>query len=102
MEAAPLFFCIVSDVQPPEVPDEYSEAYQRAYRQYVEEHPTGMFSPARPGKRASEQSVVGAQRAKVAGALAQLLSHPRGRVIVAAIAVVLLLVVAYSAGRIFS
>lgn len=92
----------MSDVQPPEVPEEYSEAYQRAYRQYVEEHPTGMFSPARPGKRASEQSVIGAQRAKVAGALADLLSHPRGRAVVAGVAVLLLLVIAYSVGRIFS
>lgn len=102
MGMAPLFFSLVSDVQPPEVPEEYSDAYQRAYRQYVEEHPTGMFSPARPGKRASEQSLLGAQRAKIAGLLASLLSDQRGRLVVGAGAVVLVLLVAYGVGRLFS
>lgn len=85
-----------------EIPEEYSEAYQRAYRQFVEEHPTATFSPARPGKRASDQTVLGAQRSKVAGLLADLLSDSRGRVWVAVAVVVILLLVAYGAGRLFA
>ena len=87
---------------PSEVPEEYSEAYQRAYRRSLAEHPTELLSPARPGKRASEQSVVGVQRAKIAGALADLLRDPRGRVLVGVIAVLVVLLVAYGAGRLFS
>ncbi|HWU31824.1 MAG TPA: hypothetical protein VN108_03055 [Marmoricola sp.] len=92
----------MSDVQPPEVPEEYSEAYQRAYRQYVEEHPTGMFSPARPGKRAVRPTTLGALRGKLAGTLAGLLSDSRKRPSLAAVTFAALVLVAYGIGRLLS
>jgi hypothetical protein len=90
----------VSGDRPSEVPEEYSEAYQRAYRRSLAEHPTELMSPARPGKRALEQSALGAQQARMASGLARLLSDSRGRLLVAIVLVLVLLVVAYGLGRV--
>ena len=91
-----------NDAGASEIPEEYSEAYQRAYRRSLAEHPTELMSPARPGKRASEQSPLAARRTKLAGAFADLLSDARGRMLVGAVVIVLLLVIAYEAGRLIA
>ena len=77
----------------PEIPSDYGDAYRRAYRQSLAEHPTELMSPARPGKRAAKAS-----NAWVAAAADVLADQRRLRVAVA-IAVVALLAVAYGAGR---
>lgn len=83
----------MSGSNPPEIPSDYGDAYRRAYRQSLAEHPTELMSPARPGKRAAKPS-----NAWVAAAADVLANQRRLRVAVA-IAFVALLALAYGAGR---
>lgn len=85
-----------SDDQPV-VPAEYSETYEQAYRRSLAEHPTEMMlAAARPGKRAAEQS--GAV-ARLSALTARLLVEPRTRLALAALGAVLLIALAFVAGR---
>jgi hypothetical protein len=84
---------------PPEVPDDYGDAYQRAYRQSLAAHATELMSPARPGKRAAEP--VNRTRARVrleSWVIDTVASPSRRRLAGAGLALVLVLL-AYAAGR---
>ena len=87
------------DAATSDVPDEYSDAYQRAYQRSLSEYPTELMSPARPGKRAAEPPKGAQRRATVEKAVADLLINPRRRTIAGVVGAVLLLVLAYAAGR---
>jgi hypothetical protein len=82
-----------SDETTPEIPSDYGEAYQRAYRQSLAAHPTELMSPARPGKRAAKPE------GKWAAVVADVLADQRRLRLVVAAGVVLLLLLAYGAGR---
>lgn len=81
---------------PAEVPADYGDAYQRAYRQSLAAHPTELMSPARPGKRAAEPS------STMVAAVADFLADPRRLRVVLAVGVVVLLLLAYGAGRLIA
>lgn len=83
----------------PEIPREYSDVYVRAYRRSLAEHPTELLSPARPGKRAAEPTRPTSLRVRAEKALADVLADPRRRLIAGAGATVVLLLIAYGAGR---
>jgi len=91
-----------SEVDAAEVPLEYSDAYQRAYRRSLAEHATELMSPARPGKRALEPAAAKPWRAKAEAWVADVLVDPRRRTLAGAVAAVGLVVLAYAAGRLLA
>ena len=88
---------------PVEIPPEYTDAYERAYRRSLAEHPTELMSPARPGKRALEPTTKlatwGVRAEKVA---AGFLADANRRGIAFGTAALVLVLVAYAAGRALS
>lgn len=84
------------DAEGPEVPAEYRDAYQAAYRRSLAEHPTQLMAPARPGKRAAEQRGAIPWMSSVVVAL---VAKPTGRIALAAGCAVALLLLAFVAGR---
>lgn len=82
-----------------EIPPEYSDAYHRAYRRSLAEHPTELMSPARPGKRAAEPARPTSLLLRAEHALAAVLSDPRRRAIAGVVSAVALILLAYGAGR---
>lgn len=90
------------DAPTSDVPQEYSDAYLRAYQHSLAEYPTELMSPARPGKRAAEPTKGAQRRAKIEKVLADVLINPRRRTIAGAVGAVLLLALAYAAGRLLA
>ena len=83
-----------------EVPPEYSDAYERAYRHSLAEHPTELMSAARPGKRASKPTTrLASWRVQAEGLVVAVLTVPRRRGIALSVAALVLVVVAYGVGR---
>ena len=84
-----------------EVPPEYSDAYERAYRHALAEHPTELMSAARPGKRASEPTTrLASWGAQVEKVVVGVLADPRRRGIALGAVALALVLVAYGLGRV--
>lgn len=84
------------------MPREYGEAYLRAYRRSMAEHPTELMSPARPGKRALELSPTRSWARRLESALAGVLTAPQKRRAAGTIAVIALLALSYGVGRLLA
>lgn len=92
-ESTPSGRSLPSATLPGGVPSAYVDAYERAYRESLAQHATELISPARPGKRAAQPS-----HALVA-AVAELLADQRRLRVAVAVGLVVLLALAYGAGR---
>lgn len=85
---------------PAEIPPEYSDAYERAYRSSLAEHPTELLAAARPGKRASEPTTrLASWRAHAEEIIVGVWVDATYRAIALGAASVVLLLAAYGAGR---
>lgn len=86
-----------------QIPPEYSDAYERAYRSSLAEHPTELLAAARPGKRASKPATrLGSWRAGAEELIIDVVANATYRRVAVGSASVVVLLVAYGLGRMFS